>query len=112
MERPRARAQQAVQGLNSIEFQQDVQQDFQQITGHSIRLNTLLKITLNSWNSIELTPREIFGREDLTDVTLSCFGGKPFHAHKIILAAASTYFRNFFKEVQGKMWVQLAKVTM
>ena len=37
-----------VQGLNSIEFQQDVQQDFQQIIGHSVRLNTLLKIMLNS----------------------------------------------------------------
>ena len=36
------------QGLNSIEFQQDVQQNFQQITGHSLRLNTLLKITLKS----------------------------------------------------------------
>ena len=47
--------------------------------------------------------REIFGRADLTDVTLSCRGGTPFHAHKIILAAASTYFRNFFIEVQGKM---------
>ena len=36
------------QGLKSIEFRQDVQQNFQQITGHSVRLNTLLKITLNS----------------------------------------------------------------
>ena len=36
------------QGLNSIEFQQDVQQNFQQIAGHSVRLNTMLKITLNS----------------------------------------------------------------
>ena len=36
------------QGLNSIEFQQDVQQDFQQIIGHSVRLNTQLKITSNS----------------------------------------------------------------
>ena len=37
-----------VPGLNSIEFQLDVQQDFQQSTGHSVRLNTLLKIMLNS----------------------------------------------------------------
>ena len=36
------------QGLNSIEFQQTFQQDFQQSTGHSVRPNTLLKITLNS----------------------------------------------------------------
>ena len=36
------------QGLNSIEFQQDVLQNFQQITVHSVRLNALLKITLNS----------------------------------------------------------------
>ena len=34
-------------GLNSIEFQQDVQQGFQQSTGHSVKLNTLLKILLN-----------------------------------------------------------------
>ena len=47
--------------------------------------------------------REIFGNDDLTDVTLTCRGGNPFHAHKIILAAASTYFKSFFKEVQGKM---------
>ena len=37
-----------IQGLNSIEFQQDVLQNFQQITVHSVRLNALLKITLNS----------------------------------------------------------------
>ena len=35
-------------GLNSIEFQQTFQQDFQQSTGHSVRLDALLKITLNS----------------------------------------------------------------
>ena len=37
-----------VQGLNSIEFQLDVKQDFQQSTLHSVRLNALLKILLNS----------------------------------------------------------------
>ena len=36
------------QGLNSIEFQQDVQQGFQQSTLHSVVLDALLKITLNS----------------------------------------------------------------
>ena len=36
------------QGLNSIEFQQDVQQGFQQSTLHSVWLNALLKIPLNS----------------------------------------------------------------
>ena len=36
------------QGLNSIEFRQDVEQDFQQRTAHSLRLNALLKIPLNS----------------------------------------------------------------
>ena len=35
-------------GLNSIEFQQDVQQGFQQSTLHSVWLNALLKIPLNS----------------------------------------------------------------
>ena len=37
-----------LQGLNSIEFQQDVQQGFQQSTSHSVWLNALLKIPLNS----------------------------------------------------------------
>ena len=50
--------------------------------------------------------REIFGNDDLTDVTLTCRGGTPFYAHKIILAAASTYFKSFFKEVHGKMCVE------
>ena len=53
--------------------------------------------------------REIYGNDDLTDVTLTCRGGNPFHAHKIILAAASTYFKSFFKEVQGKMKVEHSK---
>ena len=35
-------------GLNSIDFQQDVQPNFQQSTGHFVRLNTLLNIMLNS----------------------------------------------------------------
>merc|ERR1719245_1038068 len=34
---------------------------------------------------------------------LKCRGGTPFSAHKMILAAASTYFRNFFMEVRGKI---------
>ena len=38
----------AVQGLNSIEFQQDVQQNFRQITGHSVVQKALLKIKLKS----------------------------------------------------------------
>ena len=42
-------------------------------------------------------------------MTLTCRGGNPFHAHKIILAAASTYFKSFFKEVQGKMLVENTK---
>ena len=47
--------------------------------------------------------REMFGSEDLTDVTLTCRGGAPFHAHKMVLAAASTFFRNFFNAVKSKM---------
>ena len=35
----------------------------------------------------------------MTDVTLACRGGAAFHAHKVVLAAASNYFRNFFEEV-------------
>jgi len=54
-------------------------------------------------NELSRLSRDVFGRDDLTDVTLTCRGGTPFHAHKMILAAASTYFRNFFMEVQGKI---------
>jgi len=54
-------------------------------------------------NELSRLSREIFGNDDLTDVTLTCRGGTPFYAHKIILAAASTYFKSFFKEVQGKI---------
>ena len=45
----------------------------------------------------------MFGNDDLTDVTLTCRGGSPYHAHKMVLAAASTYFRKFFKEIKCKM---------
>ena len=54
-------------------------------------------------NELSRLSRDLFGHEGLTDVTLTCRGGTPFHAHKMILAAASTYFRNFFLEVQGKI---------
>ena len=54
-------------------------------------------------NELSRLSRGLFGHEGLTDVTLTCRGGAPFHAHKILLAAASTYFRNFFLEVQGKI---------
>ena len=37
-----------LQGLNSIEFQQNVQQGFQQSTLHLVVLNALLKVPLNS----------------------------------------------------------------
>ena len=37
-------------------------------------------------------------------MTLTCRGGSAFHAHKVILAAASTYFKSFFKEVWGKIY--------
>ena len=54
-------------------------------------------------NELSRLSRDVFCREDLSDVTLTCRGGTPFSAHKMILAAASTYFRNFFMEVRGKM---------
>ena len=50
--------------------------------------------------AISKLAREMFGKEDLADVTLACLGGAPFHAHKMVLAAASTYFRRFFREVE------------
>ena len=53
-------------------------------------------------NELSRLSRDVFCREDLSDVTLTCRGGAPFSAHKMILAAASTYFRNFFMEVRGK----------
>ena len=37
--------------------------------------------------------RDVFCRGDLADVTLACRGGAPFPAHKMVLAAASTFFR-------------------
>ena len=45
----------------------------------------------------------MFGSDDLTDVTLTCRGGAAYHANKMVLAAASAYFRNFFREVKCKM---------
>ena len=54
-------------------------------------------------NELSKLSREMFGSDDLTDVTLTCRGGRAFHANKMVLAAASTYFRNFFKEVNTKM---------
>ena len=54
-------------------------------------------------NELSKLSREVFGNDDFTDVTLTCLGGSPYHAHKMVLAAASTYFRNFFKEVQCKI---------
>lgn len=47
--------------------------------------------------------REICGRDEMTDVTLTCRGGTPFHAHRIVLAAASTYFRTFFRETSMQL---------
>ena len=47
--------------------------------------------------------REVFGSDDLADVTLACRGGAAYHAHKMVLAAASTHFRKFFMETQCKM---------
>ena len=47
--------------------------------------------------------RELFGSGSMTDVTLTCRGGAAFHAHKIVLAAASAYFRSFFEEVEGNI---------
>ena len=38
--------------------------------------------------------RSLFGSDDLSDVTLTCRGGKAYHAHRLVLAAASTYFRH------------------
>ena len=57
----------------------------------------------NHSSKLSKLSREVFGSDDLADVTLTCCGGAPFHAHKMVLAAASTYFRNFFREVRGKI---------
>ena len=54
-------------------------------------------------NELSKLSRELFGQDDLSDVTLTCRGGAAYHAHKMVLVAASTYFRNFFKEVKGKI---------
>ena len=54
-------------------------------------------------NELSKLSREIFGNDNLTDVTLTCRGGSPYHAHKMVLAAASTYFRKFFSDVECKL---------
>ena len=48
-------------GLNSIEFQQDVQQGFQQSILHSVVLNALLEVPLNR-DSIQLNFNRMFNR--------------------------------------------------
>ena len=43
-------------------------------------------------------PRNEF-EEDLSDVTISCAGGKQFSAHRLVLATCSSYFRQLFFSV-------------
>ena len=47
--------------------------------------------------------RDLFGDTTMSDVTLTCRGGTPFRAHRVILAAASTYFRELFHEMGEEM---------
>lgn len=53
------------------------------------------------WNDynrhISLAFDSLRSQEDLVDVTLSCEGRK-IRAHKILLSACSSYFRDIFKE--------------
>ncbi|XP_008212551.1 protein bric-a-brac 2 isoform X9 [Nasonia vitripennis] len=56
----------------------------------SLRWNNYLKHITNAFDTLR-------SDEDLVDVTLSC-EGKRIRAHKMLLSACSTYFRDLFKE--------------
>nr|CAD7456646.1 unnamed protein product [Timema tahoe] len=56
----------------------------------SLRWNNYLRHITNAFDSLR-------SDEDLVDVTLSC-EGKRIRAHKMLLSACSTYFRDLFKE--------------
>jgi len=57
-----------------------------------------------SWNNYEASIASFLkilstakeGEEDLSDVTISCSGGKQFSAHRLVLATCSSYFRQLF----------------
>ena len=57
-----------------------------------------------SWNNYEASIASFLkilstakeGEEDLSDVTISCAGGKQFSAHRLVLATCSSYFRQLF----------------
>jgi len=44
--------------------------------------------------------RDLCGREELTDVTVTCQGGISFQAHRMVLAGASNYFRSMFQAME------------
>lgn len=57
-----------------------------------------------SWNNYEASIASFLrvlstakaGEEDLSDVTISCAGGRQFTAHRLVLATCSSYFRQLF----------------
>ena len=57
-----------------------------------------------SWNNYEASIASFLkilstakdDEEDLSDVTISCAGGKQFSAHRLVLATCSSYFRQLF----------------
>lgn len=55
----------------------------------SLRWNNYLKHITSAFDTLR-------SDEDLVDVTLSC-EGKRIRAHKMLLSACSTYFRDLFK---------------
>lgn len=55
----------------------------------SLRWNNYLSHITNAFDSLR-------SDQDLVDVTLSC-EGKRIRAHKMLLSACSTYFRDLFK---------------
>ena len=58
-----------------------------------------------SWNNYEASIASFLkilstakdGEEDLSDVTISCAGGRQFPAHRLVLATCSSYFRSLEK---------------
>ena len=54
------------------------------------------------WNDFQDNIKSAFGNlredNDFTDVTLACEDGQQMEAHRVILAAASPFFKSCFKE--------------
>lgn len=61
-------------------------------------------------NETDLTFKEMWNRDDLSDVQLSC-DRKKFHVHRFLLAACSPYFQSVFqKNACEKLTIEIDNV--